>query len=117
MEVGIKVFNKNILLDHVERPVSFSNEEIKFFALTGPQESIFYDQMLYPDNPCYNIGAYLKIYKSTDDFILKQALSRLTLTHDVLRLKIVREDVKIFQVFKPVADESFSYLGNWRQRK
>ncbi len=38
-----------------------SNQTIKHYPLSSPQREIWFDQILHPDVPLYNIGGYVRI--------------------------------------------------------
>lgn len=60
--------------------------------LTLPQEDIYYEQMLYPNTPIYNIGAKVEIHGSLDIEIFKRACQALIYQHDACRIQIVKNE-------------------------
>ena len=64
----------------------------ELFPLTLPQEDIYYDQILYPDIPFYNIGAKIEIHGFIDVNLLKKAYSILIDQHDAYRLIIDQQN-------------------------
>jgi len=76
-------------------------EQLKeFFPLTLPQEDIYYDQILYPDIPFYNIGAKIEIRGSIDVSLIKKAYMTLIDQHDAYRIVIKQQNnTPYFSIF------------------
>ncbi|MFC0779789.1 amino acid adenylation domain-containing protein [Flavobacterium sp. HJSW_4] len=76
--------------------------------LTLPQQDIYFDQLLFPNDPIYNIGAKIEIKGVVNIEILKKAYVELINQHDAYRSIIIKteEDVSI-----ELLDEHQSELG------
>lgn len=60
------------------------------FPLTSAQREIWFDQMLHPDIPLYNIGGYVHIPGKLNTALFGQAVNLLVQKHDTLRT-VLRE--------------------------
>lgn len=58
------------------------------FSLTLPQQDIYFEQVLYPNNPIYNIGARIEIKGTVNLEVLKTAYRSLIDQHDAYRIII-----------------------------
>ncbi len=56
------------------------------FPLTSPQREIWFDQMMYPSVPLYNIGSWVEINIAVDSALFRQAVQYLAAGHDALRM-------------------------------
>lgn len=76
--------------------------------LTLPQQDIYFEQLLYPNDPIYNIGAKIEIKGVIDIEIFKKAYNELINQHDTYRSIIIKneENVSI-----KVVEEHQSELG------
>lgn len=76
--------------------------------ITLPQKDIYFEQLLYLNEPIYNIGAKIKIKGYIDIQILKKAYVELINQHDAYRtlLKQTQDEVSI-----QIIDEHNSELG------
>ncbi|MEK8020576.1 MAG: condensation domain-containing protein, partial [Candidatus Parabeggiatoa sp.] len=59
------------------------------YPLTSPQREIWFDQMLHPSLPLYNIGGYMQIDGAVDPKLFEQAVNLLVQRHDALRTVLV----------------------------
>jgi non-ribosomal peptide synthetase component F len=59
--------------------------------LSSPQREIWFDQLLHPDLPLYNVGGYVQINGTLDHTVFEQAINRLIQRHDALRTVLVSE--------------------------
>lgn len=78
------------------------NLDGSILPLTSPQREIWFDQMLHPDAPIYNIGGYWEIPGSIDPQRLEHAVRLLAQKHDCLRTILIEgvgEDHLPKQVF------------------
>ena len=57
--------------------------------LTLPQQGIYFEQLLYPNDPIYNIGAKIEIIGELDIEKLKEAYVELINQHDAYRMFLV----------------------------
>ena len=55
------------------------------FPLSLPQQDIYYEQILYPELPIYNIGARIDIHGQLDMNLIKNAYALLINQHDAYR--------------------------------
>jgi amino acid adenylation domain-containing protein len=76
--------------------------------LTLPQQDIYFEQLLYPDQPIYNIGAKIEIKGNLDIGILERAFTALIDQHDAYRSILIKE--KDHVLIKSV-DKHQSQLG------
>ncbi|MCP5008138.1 MAG: hypothetical protein GY941_30005, partial [Planctomycetes bacterium] len=66
-----------------------SNQAIKHYPLSSPQREIWFDQMLYPSVPLYNVGGYVQINGAIDSKLFEQAMNYLVQRHDALRTVLI----------------------------
>ena len=59
--------------------------------LTLPQQDIYFEQLLYPNDPIYNIGAKIEIIGELDIEKLKQAYIELINQHDAYRMRLMKK--------------------------
>jgi hypothetical protein len=60
---------------------------LKTYPLSSPQRDIWFDQILSPEVPLYNVGGYLRIDGPIDPALFEQALNQIIEENDALRLK------------------------------
>ncbi|MDB2555976.1 amino acid adenylation domain-containing protein, partial [Flavobacteriaceae bacterium] len=60
--------------------------------LTLPQQDIYYEQLLYPQSPIYNIGAKIEIKGNIAFEVLNDAYKKLINQHDAYRSYVVHEN-------------------------
>ena len=60
-----------------------------YYPLTSPQREIWFDQMLHPPVPLYNVGGYVQINGAIDSAIFESAVNLLVQRHDALRTVFV----------------------------
>jgi amino acid adenylation domain-containing protein/non-ribosomal peptide synthase protein (TIGR01720 family) len=65
-----------------------STPEPEEHPLSSPQREIWFDQLLYPDLPLYNIGGYTEINGTIDRVLFEVAVKLLIQRHDTLRTKL-----------------------------
>lgn len=65
-----------------------SIETINYYPLSSTQREVWFDQILHPDVPLYNIGGYLRIDGPIDPAFFEQALNRVIQENDALRIMI-----------------------------
>ncbi|MCP4414852.1 MAG: hypothetical protein GY808_20020, partial [Gammaproteobacteria bacterium] len=61
----------------------------RYYPLSSPQREIWFDQMLYPEVPLYNVGGYTQINGAIDSKLFEQAINYLVQCHDALRTVLV----------------------------
>ncbi|QHI35393.1 Tyrocidine synthase 3 [Kordia antarctica] len=59
--------------------------------LTLPQQDVYFEQLLYPDEPIYNIGAKIPIEGIIDAKIFNQAYKKLIDQHDAYRSIVIND--------------------------
>ncbi|WP_340608593.1 non-ribosomal peptide synthetase [Xenorhabdus bharatensis] len=59
------------------------------FSLSSPQQVVWLDQILHPDNTCYNIGSVVFVEGELDETLLIRAFKSVVARHDALRLRLV----------------------------
>ncbi|QKW22406.1 amino acid adenylation domain-containing protein [Kitasatospora sp. NA04385] len=69
--------------------------------LTTAQSGIWFAQNLMPDNPVYSAGEYLEIHGAVDAALFEAALGRTVAETDALRVRLVEEDGRLWQVVDP----------------
>jgi amino acid adenylation domain-containing protein len=76
--------------------------------LTLPQQDVYFEQLLYPNEPIYNIGAKIEIRGDIDIEIFNKAYIALIDQHDAYRTVLVRkgENIKV-----KLIDDHQSELG------
>lgn len=76
--------------------------------LTLPQQDVYFEQLLFPNDPIYNIGAKIEIKGLINTDAFKQAYSTLIDQHDTYRSILVKngEDISV-----KVLEEHQSQLG------
>jgi amino acid adenylation domain-containing protein len=77
--------------------------------LTLPQQDVYFEQLLYPEDPIYNIGAKIEIKGKINETALEEAYRRLIEQHDAYRSVIIRhnENVRIKVVSEPIPSLTF----------
>ncbi|EDN66323.1 non-ribosomal peptide synthetase [Beggiatoa sp. PS] len=63
-----------------------SNKTIKHYPLSSPQQDIWFDQILHPDVPLYNIGGYGRIEGPIDPALFEKTLNQVIAENDALRI-------------------------------
>lgn len=63
--------------------------------LTLPQYDVYYEQLLYPEEPIYNIGAKIKIEGVIDEKIFQEAYAVLIRQHDAYRTVFKTENGEV----------------------
>jgi len=56
------------------------------YPLTSPQREIWFDQILHPDVPLYNIGGYVRIEGPIDPALFEKSLNQVIAENDALRI-------------------------------
>ncbi len=69
------------------------------YPLTSPQREIWFDQILHPDVPLYNIGGYLRIEGPIDPTLFEKALKQVIDDNDALRIILHEEESLPTQTF------------------
>ncbi|MDX7989388.1 non-ribosomal peptide synthetase, partial [Xenorhabdus sp. 12] len=59
------------------------------FSLSSTQQAVWLDQILRPNNPCYNIGSVIQFEGELDEALLVRAFEIVIGRHDALRLKLI----------------------------
>ncbi len=62
------------------------------FPLSSVQKDIFFDQLLYPGLPLYNIGGYCAIDAALDPHLFEEVLCWVVARHEALRLVFIPGD-------------------------
>ena len=63
-----------------------SKQTTNSYPLSSTQREIWFDQLLHPDIPLYNIGGYLRINGPIDRILFEQALDQVIQENDALRI-------------------------------
>ncbi|MDR0217265.1 MAG: amino acid adenylation domain-containing protein, partial [Enterobacteriaceae bacterium] len=77
--------------NHEARPL-YENTSVSAcctFSLSSPQQVIWLDQILRPENTCYNIGSVIHVEGELDETLLIRAVKAVVARHDALRLRLV----------------------------
>ncbi|MFE8645991.1 condensation domain-containing protein, partial [Sphingomonas sp. NCPPB 2930] len=72
--------------------------------LASVQQVIWFDQMLHPDIPCYNIGTTWQLDGELDPALLEAAIRDVAHAHDALRLRLHRDAGLAVQQIMPRID-------------
>nr|VFK25209.1 MAG: Condensation domain-containing protein [Candidatus Kentron sp. LFY] len=59
---------------------------MKHYPLSSPQLDFWFDQVLHPNVPLYNIGGYVRIAGPVNPTLFEQALNRVVAGNDALRI-------------------------------
>ncbi|TGN99811.1 hypothetical protein PN36_33320, partial [Candidatus Thiomargarita nelsonii] len=65
-----------------------SNKTNNHHPLSSPQLDFWFDQILHPDVPLYNIGGYVRIEGTIDPALFEKALNQVIAENDALRIII-----------------------------
>jgi len=65
-----------------------TNKTLDYYPLSSTQQEIWFNQILYPDAPLYNIGGYLQIEGPIDPALFEKALNQVIQDNDALRILI-----------------------------
>ncbi|MEK8018016.1 MAG: amino acid adenylation domain-containing protein, partial [Candidatus Parabeggiatoa sp.] len=65
-----------------------SNQTLKHYPLSSPQLDIWFDQILHPDVPLYNIGGYGRIEGPINPTLFEKALNQVIEENDALRIML-----------------------------
>ncbi|OMQ08259.1 non-ribosomal peptide synthetase [[Flexibacter] sp. ATCC 35103] len=76
--------------------------------LTLPQQDIYFDQILHPNEPIYNIGAKIEIRGVINNEIFNNAFTALIDQHDAYRTVLVKNDE---EVSAKITEGQISKLG------
>jgi len=78
--------------------------------LTLPQQDVYFEQLLYPDEPIYNIGAKISIKGPLSYEWMNRAYIALIDQHDTYRSTIVRKDDEVHMEVHAGHDTTLAYL-------
>ncbi|CAM4093000.1 non-ribosomal peptide synthetase [Pseudoalteromonas ostreae] len=68
------------------------------FPLSTAQESIYFDQIIKPTNPCYNLGCVVRL-KKADFYLLQQGLNELVSQFDMFSARLFYQGKELVQSF------------------
>lgn len=90
-----------------------------FFSLSTAQESIYFDQIIKPDSPCYNVGCVVRL-NEVDVSFLQKGLNELLSKFDMLGVKLHFHGKELVQEFGyydsfPLEFYDYSVLENAEQ--
>lgn len=63
-----------------------TSDVITYYPLSSVQKEIWFDQMLFPNSPMYNIGGYVLINTRLNPSLLEQAINFVVQQHETLRI-------------------------------
>jgi amino acid adenylation domain-containing protein/non-ribosomal peptide synthase protein (TIGR01720 family) len=69
------------------------------YPLSSTQREVWFDQLLHPDVPLYNIGGYLRIDGPVEPTIFEKALNQMIQDNDALRLVLHKGETLPTQTF------------------
>nr|VFJ73104.1 MAG: HAD-superfamily phosphatase, subfamily IIIC/FkbH-like domain-containing protein/non-ribosomal peptide synthase domain TIGR01720/amino acid adenylation domain-containing protein [Candidatus Kentron sp. FW] len=72
---------------------------MKHYPLSSSQLDFWFDQILHPDTPLYNIGGYARIEGPMDPALFEQAQARVIAENDALRIILHEGDNQPTQTF------------------
>lgn len=106
-----------------------SEHEMQHYELSSPQREIWFDQMVHPETPKYNIGGYVEINGSIDVAHFQSAINQLLEYNDELRAvffsaddqvpqKKIRQHVPVITPYYDFTGENRprDYAANWMQQ-
>jgi FkbH-like protein len=76
-----------------------SNKPLKHYPLSSPQLDFWFDQILHPGVPLYNIGGYVRIDGDIEPILFERALNHVIQENDALRIIIQAGDGLPTQTF------------------
>jgi amino acid adenylation domain-containing protein len=76
-----------------------SFDTLKHYPLSSSQREIWFDQILHPDVPLYNIGGTMRIDGPIEPELFEKALNQVIEENDALRIMLVKEKTLAAQVF------------------
>jgi amino acid adenylation domain-containing protein len=82
----------------------------KRYPLTLPQQDIYYEQMLYPTEPIYNIGAKVEIRGHFDVACFRASYNCLIASNDACRLTLVHEGKTPMILIKEESDTALKFF-------
>lgn len=80
-----------------------------FISLSSAQESVFFDQLVTPESPRYNLGFKLQLDGEFDVDIIRAAINLLLRKHASLRSRFVRSEKGVEQKVQEKFDVIVSY--------
>lgn len=87
----------------------FCSEAIEKYPLTCYQMDIWLEQIMYPDDPFYNVGAYFTIEGSFDFSVFQEAVKLLVRENDSLSIRLEEDGIEIYQVFDSDFNSNVDY--------
>jgi amino acid adenylation domain-containing protein len=78
--------------------------------LTLPQEDVYFEQLIYPDEPIYNIGAKIEIKGFIDTQIFHKAYQMLIQQHDAYRISLKGSPEEPLLFIKDENDTDLHYM-------
>lgn len=88
-----------------------ANEEIKYYNLSIPQESIWITEQFYSGTNINNITGYVQINSQADLTQLQNAINQFIKNNDAIRSRFILDDNgNLKQYFKPHSDETFEIV-------
>ena len=82
----------------------------KLYPLSLPQKDIYFEQLLFPDIPLYNIGAKVEVRGNLDFIIFKKAVTESIRQYDSLRSVFVSIDGIPYVRFSNRLDVKIEYI-------
>jgi syringomycin synthetase protein SyrE len=73
----------------------------RYLPLSTYQSDLCEVQKAFPGSALMNVGGYAEIDGQADTVVLQDAINRLILSHDSLRISLVHDGNDIFQIFTP----------------
>lgn len=77
--------------------------------LTLPQQDIYFEQLLYPNDPIYNIGAKIEIKGNLDLSILRSAYNAMINQHETYRSVFIKTDDEVEMEFVKEHNSELGY--------
>ncbi|MCP5003115.1 MAG: AMP-binding protein, partial [Planctomycetes bacterium] len=66
-----------------------AKQALERYPLSSPQRDIWFDQVMYPSVPLYNVGGYAQINGAINPVLFESAVNLLVQKHDALRTVLV----------------------------
>ncbi len=84
--------------------------EDKIYPLTLPQQSFYYDYLLYRNESKYNMGGSLLLNGDLDLDLFEKSINYVTTKFDAQRLRFVTKDGQLYQKFVQETQGNFEYI-------
>lgn len=84
-------------------------DETDKYPLTSYQMDIWLEQIMFPDDPIYNVGGYFPIKGSFNYAIFEEAINIVIKENDALSIVLEEDGIEIFQKFVPKSEGNIHF--------